>query len=274
MIIVDNEAAYVGSANQSYTAMRGNREMGLVVRGGGLARALEAIFEAGWTGDENQPGFENGWSIQWIYPVATPVEVPSWVAKTEETVLNLINSARRTIRAPVYIFTGTPSSIPEKNENAARRGVGVQIIVDSDYKKDIPLTHLENPNTEIKVFDIPEYPALHSKVVVVDGEKAYVGSANWTSPSMISRREIGIAFKDPTLASALEEIFRADWESRYARWVKEPPSPLVQILVNTGIILAALTLIATAVMFWRHAKSKRGRRKWIAELWASSRHEV
>lgn len=132
VIIVDNEATYVGSANQTYTAMKSNREVGLVIHSSELAKALEAIFEAGWTGDENQPGFENGWTIQWIYPVATPIKVPAWVAGTEETIIGLINSAQYTIHAPVYAFSGHPPALRSAIENAASRGVSVQIMVDAD----------------------------------------------------------------------------------------------------------------------------------------------
>lgn len=276
VIIVDNRVAYVGSANQSHMAMKNNREVGLVVRSSELARGLEAIFEAGWTGNENQPSFENGWTIQWIYPVATPIKVPAWTADTEKTIIGLINSAQHTVRVPVYVFSGRPLTLRDAVENAAARGVIVQIMVDADYgPSEYPflMTLADNPNIQIKTIDFGNSSA-HSKVVVVDGERAYVGSANWSSSSMTSRREIGIAFQDSTLASALESIFNTDWESSYAKWIKEPPGPLVQILTNAGIILVVLVLGTVAVLYWRRAKSKHKKRKWIAELWASSGHEV
>ncbi len=275
VIIVDNEAAYVGSANQSYNAMTNDREIGLLIHSADIAKALTTIFEAGWTGDENQPGFENGWTIQWIYPVATPIEVPSWVADTEDTIVGLINSAQTTVRVPVYVFSGY-SALKNAVENAAARGVSVQLMVDAYYgPNEYPFlkTLDENPNIEIKTLDLGSAVA-HPKVVIVDGKRAYVGSANWSGTSMTSRREIGIAFEDRTLASALEEIFRTDWNSRYADWVKEPPSPLFQILINAGIVLAVLVLGTVVILYWRRAKSEHKKRRWVSELWASSRHEV
>lgn len=275
MIIVDNEMAYVGSANQSYTAMNGNRELGVLISGSELAQALEAIFEAGWTGEKNQPGFENGWTIDWIYPVATPLEVPGWVAGTEETIIEMINSAQHTIHAPIYSLSDYAYTLHAAIENAAGRGVDIKIMVDDYWYFDIVgELDAKYPNVQTKTVSLGGYQSFHCKAVVVDGKWAYVGSANWSETSMTSRREIGIAFEDQTLASALEEIFRTDWNSRYAEWVMEPPSPLAQILINAGIVLAVLVLGTVVILYWRRAKSKHKKRRWISELWASSRHEV
>lgn len=274
VIIVDNESAYVGSANESYSAMTGDREVGILAHSGLLVRELEGIFEAGWTENETQPGFENELSSQWIYPVATPIEVPSWVPATEDVVVGLMNSAKRTIHAPVYAFSGY-APLRSAVENAASRGVKVQITVDSDYGPsefsflvDLSIT----PNVEVKTVNLP-YVA-HSKVVIVDGEKAYVGSANWSTTSMKSRREVGLVFEDATLTSALETIFFDDWNSNYARWVTAPTSPILSFITNTLIIFVALLVAVAAVMNTRRKKAKRARKDWVAELWASSRQEV
>lgn len=273
VIIVDNKMAYVGSANQSTTAMDGNREVGLLIRSSELAQALEAIFEAGWTGEENGPGFENGWNIEWVYPVATRVKVPSWVASTEETIVGLINSAQSTIRAPIYSYSGQPFSLSYALENAASRGVSVRIMVDNWwYFEALGELDAKYPNVETKTADLGEYKTFHCKVVVVDGKKAYVGSANWSNASMTWRREIGIAFEDPTLASAIEEIFRTDWESRYAYWVKEPEGfPLALVI---SIIAVVIVSVALTVWGMRRAKKKSQKKMLRAELWVSGRGET
>ena len=274
VIIVDNEAAYVGSANESYSAMTGDREIGILVHSGLVVEELEGIFEAGWTENENQPGFENELSSQWIYPVATPIYTPSWVPATEDVVVGLLDSAENTIHAPVYAFSGYA---PLRNaiENAAERGVKVQITVDSDYGPSaFPfLTDLSIvPNVEVKTVNL-SYVS-HLKVVIVDGKKAYVGSANWSTTSMRDRREVGLTFEDPTLVSALETIFFGDWNSNYARWVTEPPNQTSAFIINTSIIFVALLAVVAVVLYTRRHKAKHARKHWVAELWASSGHEV
>jgi len=273
VIIVDNKMAYVGSANQSTTAMDSNREVGLLIRSSELAQALEAIFEAGWTGEENGPGFENGWNVEWVYPVATRVKAPNWVAGTEETIVGLINSAQSTIRAPIYSYSGRPLSLSEALENAASRGVSVRIMVDNRwYFEALGELDAKYPNVETKTANLGEYKTFHCKVVVVDGKKAYVGSANWSNASMTWRREIGIAFEDPTLASAIEEIFRTDWESRYAYWVKEPEGFPFALVIS--IIVVAVISVVLAVWGLRRTKRKSQKRMFRAELWASGRGET
>jgi len=273
VIIVDNKAAYVGSANESYTAMDGNREVGLLIHGSELARALEAIFEAGWTGEENKPGFENGWTVDWVYPVATPVEVPSWVADTEDTIVGLINSAQTTIHAPIYSFSGQPLALYGAIENAANRGVNIQMMVDNYWYFDVVGELAEKyPNFQAKTVNLGEYQTFHCKVVVVDGKWAYVGSANWSNISMTNRREIGIVFEDQTLASALDEIFCTDWDSKYTYWVKEPAG--FPLLLVAGIVAVVVVLVVLIVWIRRRTKKKSQKRMFRAELWASGQHEV
>ena len=276
VIIVDNEAAYVGSANQSRTAMESNREIGLLIRGSSVVNALEVIFEAGWTGEENRPGAEN-WKTEWTYPVATPIEAPSWVPTTAETVIGLINSAKTTVHAFVYLYSGSPSALETAIENAAARGVNVQIIADNwtqiEWSSLEPLLSLTDyQNIQAKLEAPGEWSAAHAKMVVVDSRRAYIGSANWTNIAMSERREIGMYLEDPALAATLEEIFRTDWESRYAYWVKEPAG--FPFLLAAGIV--AVVVVLVVLIFWgrRGAKKKSQKRMFRAELWASGRHEV
>ena len=247
VIIVDQEAVYVGSANWSWSAMQNNREIGVVLRGQEIARAFAAIFESGWSNGENQIDFENGWNLEWIYPVVTPISTPTWVAKTEDTIIGLINSAQNTIQVSAYVFTGSPATIPNAVIDAASRGINVQIIIDADYRGYLPDSVNYEPNIQIKAVNIGG--AEHSKVVIIDSKKAYVGSANWTNASMRGRREIGIFFEDQTLASALQEIFNKDWKSRYATWVTEPSRSLLFYVIC--IIAIGFVIVMTIVLVWR-----------------------
>ena len=252
VITVDQEAVYVGSANWSWSAMQYNREVGAILRGQTIARAFAAIFESGWSSGENQIDFENGWNLEWIYPIATPIDTPTWVAKTEDTIIGLIDSAQNSIHVFAYVYTGSPATITNALIYAANRGVNIQIIIDPEYRGYLPDSVKYEPNIQIKTVNIGA--AAHSKVVIVDGQKAYVGSANWTNASMRERREIGIFFDDQTLASALQEIFNKDWESRYARWVtgqSEPMLPYVICVIAVGFIFVVIIIFV-----WRRTKRK------------------
>ncbi len=53
-------------------------------------------------------------------------------------------------------------------------------------------------------------PPIHGKVVVADGRRVYLGSANLTATSLDANREVGLAVEDPVLAGAIVATVAAD----------------------------------------------------------------
>jgi phosphatidylserine/phosphatidylglycerophosphate/cardiolipin synthase-like enzyme len=49
--------------------------------------------------------------------------------------------------------------------------------------------------------------SLHAKCVVIDGEKAFIGSANFTEAAQMRNIEIGVVTRRPDVASAVERHF-------------------------------------------------------------------
>jgi phosphatidylserine/phosphatidylglycerophosphate/cardiolipin synthase-like enzyme len=56
-------------------------------------------------------------------------------------------------------------------------------------------------------------PYIHSKLILVDNEKAYVGSINMSSQSMDENREMGIILTEAQSIVTLYSIFEKDWQS-------------------------------------------------------------
>jgi phosphatidylserine/phosphatidylglycerophosphate/cardiolipin synthase-like enzyme len=52
---------------------------------------------------------------------------------------------------------------------------------------------------------------MHAKMMVADGNVAYVGSENFSSNSLDSNRELGIVFSDQQIISTLQSTFQQDW---------------------------------------------------------------
>ncbi len=274
MIVVDNQEALVSSANLSWSAMTSDREIAVYLRGEIIVRALDAIFESGWY-DSPSTLYENGWPLEWIKPVVTPVGSPEWAPETLDVITGLIGSASSTIHAPVYAYSGFPPSLRNSLNQAAAHGVELRMIVDHWYTglNDFPYLYElgSKPSVGIKAATLP-YAAYHTKSVVVDGRRGYVGSANWSNASMTWRREIGICFDDENLASAVEEIFQTDWNSSYVSWVARPELPsALPIGISTFVIVFSMLFLH---QWLRERKRQKQRRKWIAELWASSRSEL
>jgi len=59
-------------------------------------------------------------------------------------------------------------------------------------------------------------PYMHSKMLLVDGEVAYVGSINFTNNSTGSAREAGLIFSNASAAATIGATFNSDWKSAVA----------------------------------------------------------
>lgn len=68
---------------------------------------------------------------------------------------------------------------------------------------------------------------LHTRVILRDGEQAFIGSQSLRAMELDRRREVGVIFEDAAIARKLEEIFQADWEAaeeaKLAKEQSEPP---------------------------------------------------
>ena len=53
--------------------------------------------------------------------------------------------------------------------------------------------------------------SIHTKIIVVDGQKAFVGSENISTPSLDQNRELGIIVSDSGVLQTLQQTFQQDW---------------------------------------------------------------
>ncbi len=56
-------------------------------------------------------------------------------------------------------------------------------------------------------------PYVHAKLLLVDGERAYIGSVNFSAQSMDKNRELGILVSQPDVIERLKGVFETDWAS-------------------------------------------------------------
>jgi len=52
---------------------------------------------------------------------------------------------------------------------------------------------------------------MHAKMIVIDGRKVYIGSANFTPTSMDSNRELGVILESEEAISKIINTFNSDW---------------------------------------------------------------
>ena len=54
-------------------------------------------------------------------------------------------------------------------------------------------------------------PHLHTKMMLVDGERGYIGSENFSWTSLTRNREVGVIVTEPESVKPLADTFEKDW---------------------------------------------------------------
>lgn len=131
---------------------------------------------------------------------------------------SLIGSAKREILVTVENFSDGP--VVDKLIEAAIRGVSVKVIAPFCSLNGNPffnfpaLNHLAKNSVAIRVPPFPasvSSPYIHQKMILVDGQRAFVGSENFSYNSLKKSREIGIIVDARGVAAKIMTDFQSDW---------------------------------------------------------------
>ncbi|THE65875.1 phospholipase [Salinadaptatus halalkaliphilus] len=139
---------------------------------------------------------------------------------------------------------------------AARRGVDVRILLDSTwYHEDDNVALRDDLQAAATVEDLPlevelveetdRFEKIHAKGVVIDGEIAVVGSANWNQNAFENNREVMLTLHGEEAAGYYVDVFENDWNT-----TDESPWTLPFELSLT--VLAAL--VVAAVVGYRYIR--------------------
>ncbi|TMC21056.1 MAG: hypothetical protein E6J34_10770 [Chloroflexi bacterium] len=201
-LMSDNNVIYIMTANFTVSALGGsnngtrNREYGIVDHDPQDIQAAMAIFQADW----------NRTAVQVNDPnlVISPLN-----SRNDFTAL--INSARQ--RLLIEAEEMQDSGIAQAMIAAARRGVQVQVVLpvlsdsSNNYNRDGIKTIMQG-GVQVRE-DGKLY--MHAKIIVVDGQLAFVGSVNISTASLERNRELGIIVSDANVVGALQRTFQQDW---------------------------------------------------------------
>ncbi len=253
LMLVDRQQVFLGSQNFDFTALSHIRELGVHFTQPELAGCYQQAFEHDWAvagGDVVQPKlspvtarFPVRMGDLELFPVFSPND-PQWNAGNPEelALVELLRSARERIDlqvmsySPLVVSYPSDAPLPKRYETldielraAAARGVEVHLLVSDWGIKPPLLTPLEAlstvPHLKIKVSHIPpwsggEIPFArvgHSKYLVVDGQRGWLGTSNWEYSYFMTSRDMGLAFEGKSLASRLQAFFERDWNGPYVR---------------------------------------------------------
>ncbi len=134
--------------------------------------------------------------------------------------------------------------------DAAERGVEVRILLSSQWYaaeeneqlKEELSEHAETEDLPVKIrLAKPDdaFEKIHAKGLVIDGDRAFVGSINWNNNSLRNNREVGLMLHGNEVGEYYQTVFEKDWERREDDGLGEE-IPLGMVLAVAGSTLFAL----------------------------------
>jgi phosphatidylserine/phosphatidylglycerophosphate/cardiolipin synthase-like enzyme len=126
--------------------------------------------------------------------------------------LELMESATRQV--DLYVFELDSAEIERRVTDAARRGVRVRAIVESNpagraVQASQTMARLRRAGVHVKPAGRP-FSKTHAKVVVADGAQAWVGTGNLVD-AWRERRDYAVLTRQPETVRAVARIFEEDW---------------------------------------------------------------
>lgn len=224
ILVVDGEVGFTGGAGiADYWAGNAQdkehwRETQIRMRGP-IVTLLEAAFYENWVeaaGKDVMPQLDE-------LPASLDTEGASLLLRSSPTggssdlkrlYLLAIASARKTIDITTPYFV-TDESSDWAFEDAARRGVKIRILVESDVTDAMPVKYASRNLYErllamgVEIYEY-EPTMMHAKTLVVDGVWNMFGSANFDNRSLELNDELNIAVTSRALAERLRLDFERD----------------------------------------------------------------
>ncbi|MGQ8817471.1 phospholipase D-like domain-containing protein [Serratia sp. NA_13] len=251
-LLVDGEQAFVGSQNFDWRALAHIHETGLRISDAGVVGQIQAIFEQDWqaqallTADKPVsplPYRPSPETLQGNYLVASPRAYnPAGVIDSQVELPRLLATAKQRVRVQVMDYAplsfGPEHSRPyyavidNALRSAAARGVKIELMVANWNTKKPDIAWLKSlalvPNVQIKIVTIPPASSgfipfarvIHSKIMTIDGETAWIGTSNWTGGYLDNSRNLELVLHSPVMSQRVDKLYSQLWDSVYAEPLK------------------------------------------------------
>lgn len=251
--IVDGKTVFFGSQNFDWRSLQQISEMGARLALPELVEPIKQIFDIDWDLAEDPAKVDS------IPKYACPVPVETYYNNqmiTVETVaspksvlpcddmwdlpkiVKMIDSAQTSVSFQLLDYStvnydkSTFTELDEALQRAAARGVKVRMLVSdwstAAYQKMKDLKRLQQiENIETKMLTVPEHSegfvsfsrTIHSKFLVVDDNKTWLGTSNWSGDYFYASRNIGIIVTGEAFNADLTKSFNRYWDSEYTELV-------------------------------------------------------
>lgn len=181
--------------NLTNSSITDNREMLAVDSNPDEVAEAEAIFQADFKGAS-------------ITPAGPLVVAPD---NARQDLLNLVNGAKKSVDIEAEELSD--DKLTAALTGLVANGVAVRVVL-SDQT---PTQAEQQSIALLKQHKIPVVsvasPYIHTKTILVDGQSAYVGSANLTFYSLTANRELGVIVTAPDAISSISATISKDFKA-------------------------------------------------------------
>lgn len=191
MMIIDRCVLYLLGFNFTYLDIEHSRSFGLVTRNREVVQEAVRLFEA----DTKRQPFTPGLATFVVSPVNARKELSAFIRGAKKELI-------------IYDLKVSDPAMIGLLEERARAGVDIKII-----------GRLTRSSGLLAVRKLPQM-RLHTRTMVRDRHRAFIGSQSLREVELDARREVGIIFRDAKVVRGLTERFEEDWNS--AQQAKEP----------------------------------------------------
>lgn len=224
LAIIDGRLAFLGGLNigDEYAGLldkeRSFHDVGFSLTGAAVETLL-TLFADTWEQEQgNRP----------LFPVLQPAEVPPRGAAEISLISGRPHHLRSAIRAAFRVAMASagdellivnPYFVPGPRImrsllRAARRRVRIRLVLPS--RSDVPLVRLVSRSTYepllkagIEIYEL-ERQLLHAKLMLIDGERTVLGSANLDQRSFHRNYEINAIIRSKAFGGQVRELFEQD----------------------------------------------------------------
>ena len=184
MMIIDRRELYLAAFNLTYLDIERSRSFGIITTNRKVVQEAVRLFEA----DTKRVPYESRLSTLVVSPANARKQLAAFIkaAKTEL----LIYDPKISDPAMIRLL-----------DERARDGVQVRIIGRLSRKRPgLPVRKLSQMR-------------LHTRTMIADGRRAFVGSQSLREVELDARREVGIIIRDRQTVRRLAGTFQEDWQS-------------------------------------------------------------
>ena len=198
-LTIDHAVSAVMTLNLQPQYYATSRDFALIDADPADVAAIEATFANDFTDGSTRPG--NGDDLAW-----SPTNASA-------TLLGLIQGAHASLR--VENEEMGDAAIVSALEAAARRGVDVEVVMTRITRYARQVAALGHAGVKVALYAASAPLYIHAKVILADygtaAARAFIGSENFSVPSLTENRELGLVTTDSGVLATLESILDGDY---------------------------------------------------------------